>query len=111
MNPIIEKGKTRLYCSGPKADKLKILDKNGITGPHTGCVPIDLFKFSSSKYTYAGSQTKKLVSDLLKDIDKRYLKDAPIKAPNPIKIKFIGLFKIICIEKNHHVSQLGTLSI
>ena len=30
---------------------------------------------------------------VLKDIDKRYLKDAPIKAPNPIKIKFIGLFK------------------
>ena len=30
---------------------------------------------------------------VLNDIDKRYLKDAPIKAPNPIKIKFIGLFK------------------
>jgi len=55
--------------------KLEIFDKNGITGPHTGCVPIDLFKFSSSKYTYAGSQTKQLVSDLLKDIDKKRSSD------------------------------------
>ena len=27
--------------------KLEIFDKNGITGPHKGNVPIDLFKFSS----------------------------------------------------------------
>ena len=29
----------------------------------------------------------------LKDIERRYLKDAPMKAPNPIKIKFMKLFK------------------
>ena len=55
--------------------KLEILDTNGITGPHKGCVPIDLFKFSSSDYTYAGSKTKKLVSDLLKNIDKKKFSD------------------------------------
>ena len=36
LNPIIEKGKTRLYCSGPKADKLKILNKNGIIVKNIG---------------------------------------------------------------------------
>ena len=55
--------------------KLEIEDTNGIVGSHKSGVPIDLFKFSSSKYTYAGPYTKKLVSDLFKDINKKTISD------------------------------------
>tara|TARA_Y100000768_G_scaffold96159_1_gene69982 strand:- start:296 stop:1117 length:822 start_codon:yes stop_codon:yes gene_type:complete len=55
--------------------RLEIEDTNGIVGPHKSSVPIDLFKFSSSKYTYAGPHTKKLVSDLFKDINKKTISD------------------------------------
>ena len=55
--------------------KLEIFDTNGITGPHKGNVPIDLFKFSSSYYTNVGSKIKKLASDLLRDIDGKNFSD------------------------------------
>ena len=52
LNPIIEKGETRLYVSGPNADKLEILNGNGLIVKNLG---IQIGQASAFKMIYASA--------------------------------------------------------
>ena len=93
--------------------KLEIFDTNGITGPHKGNVPIDLFKFSSSYYTNVGSKIKKLASDLLKDIDGKnfsdieLLLDEVVRAGGPFSFHAKEIMALSLIKEGRVIEAQG----